>query len=232
MRPAGSAPGGSATPIPGLAFLLLAVLLAAVFALIELDVLGYTYERLGIGSRWLGLLLVASLAGSLVNVPIAIVPNESPVEVREIRFRGMRYRIRMPTGPAVTVVAVNVGGAVVPTAVSLWLLASGGHLIPGALAIAIVAAASYALARPVRGIGIALPVLAPPLVAASAGLLLAPGDAARLAYASGSLGTLIGADLLHLRHVRSLGAPVVAIGGAGTFDGIFLSGVLAVLLAS
>ena len=53
-----------------------------------------------------------------------------------------------------------------------------------------------------------------------------------LAYVGGSLGTLIGADLLNLGVVRGLGAPVASIGGAGTFDGIFLTGVLAVLLAS
>jgi uncharacterized membrane protein len=32
--------------------------------------------------------------------------------------------------------------------------------------------------------------------------------------------------------VQGLGAPVASIGGAGTFDGIFLTGVLAVLLTS
>ena len=40
------------------------------------------------------------------------------------------------------------------------------------------------------------------------------------------------ADLLNLRRIRSLGAPVVVVGGAGTFDGVFLSGLLAVLLAT
>jgi uncharacterized membrane protein len=44
--------------------------------------------------------------------------------------------------------------------------------------------------------------------------------------------TLIGADLLNLDAVRGLGAPVASIGGAGTFDGIFLTGIMAVLLAS
>jgi uncharacterized membrane protein len=58
------------------------------------------------------------------------------------------------------------------------------------------------------------------------------GHAAPLAYVSGSLGTLIGADLLNLPSLRSLGAPVASIGGAGTFDGIFLTGIIAVLLAS
>jgi uncharacterized membrane protein len=43
---------------------------------------------------------------------------------------------------------------------------------------------------------------------------------------------LIGADLFNLRKIGNLGAPVASIGGAGTFDGIFLNGILAVLLAA
>jgi uncharacterized membrane protein len=53
-----------------------------------------------------------------------------------------------------------------------------------------------------------------------------------LAYISGSLGTLIGADLLNLDKLQGLGAPIASIGGAGTFDGIFLTGIVAVLMAS
>jgi len=63
-------------------------------------------------------------------------------------------------------------------------------------------------------------------------VLIAQHHAAALAYVGGSLGTLIGADLLNLGTVQRLGAPVASIGGAGTFDGIFLTGIMAVLLAS
>ncbi len=49
--------------------------------------------------------------------------------------------------------------------------------------------------------------------------------------AGGSLGVLIGADLLNLGKLQGLGAPVASIGGAGTFDGIFVTGLIAVLLA-
>ena len=62
--------------------------------------------------------------------------------------------------------------------------------------------------------------------------LLAQIYAPVIAYVSGTLGTLIGADLLHLRQISKLNAPVVSIGGAGTFDGIFLTGILAVLLST
>ena len=40
------------------------------------------------------------------------------------------------------------------------------------------------------------------------------------------------ADLLNLKKISKLGAPIASIGGAGTFDGIFLTGIFAVVLAA
>jgi uncharacterized membrane protein len=45
-----------------------------------------------------------------------------------------------------------------------------------------------------------------------------------------SVGCLIGADLLNLHRLAGLGAPIASIGGVGTFDGIFFTGIVAVLL--
>jgi len=41
---------------------------------------------------------------------------------------------------------------------------------------------------------------------------------------------MIGADLWNLGRVAELGAPLVSIGGAGTFDGVFLTGIIAGLI--
>jgi uncharacterized membrane protein len=82
------------------------------------------------------------------------------------------------------------------------------------------------------GLGIAEPVFVPSVTTAIVALLLSREQAAPLAYIGGSLGTLISADLLNLGRIRGLGAPVASIGGAGTFDGIFLIGIVAVLIAS
>ena len=103
--------------------------------------------------------------------------------------------------------------------------------VSGAIATAIVAVVLHWLANPVPGVGIAVPIFVPALITAAVSLLLSRRDAAPLAYISGSMGTLIGADLTNLDKVAGLGAPVASIGGAGTFDGIFLTGILAVLLA-
>jgi uncharacterized membrane protein len=181
--------------------LALLFLLAVLIVLVELRVLSYAYEKLGLNQRYVFSLLLLSLLGSYVQ-----------------------HR------PA-TIIAVNVGGAVIPTLLSLFLLVKNRLFVLGPLAVVIMAAAVYPMAHPVKGVGIAMPVLIPPLLAAGIALILSRKNAASLAYAAGSLGTLIGADLLHLGSIQGLGAPIASIGGAGTFDGIFLTGILAVLLA-
>jgi uncharacterized membrane protein len=52
-----------------------------------------------------------------------------------------------------------------------------------------------------------------------------------VAYISGTLGVLTDADQLRLKDVRKLGAALASIGGAGTFDGIVMTGSVAALLA-
>jgi uncharacterized membrane protein len=94
-----------------------------------------------------------------------------------------------------------------------------------------VSALVHWMAHPVPGVGIAVPVLVPPVAATAVAVILSWRYAPALAFISGTLGTLIGADLLNLGKIQGLGAPIASIGGAGTFDGIFTTGILAVLLA-
>ena len=98
-------------------------------------------------------------------------------------------------------------------------------------ALAAVTYVVYRNARPVAGMGIAVPWLIPPIAAAVAAMIFDYSSAAPTAYFAGTLGTLIGADILHMDKLKYLRAPVASIGGAGTFDGIFLAGIIAVLLA-
>ena len=131
-----------------------------------------------------------------------------------------------------TIVAINVGGAVIPIMLSFYLLVRYDLWGLGAVATAIVGFVVHQMATPIPGVCISVPTIAPPLLAAVAALILSRRFAAPLAYIGGSLGVLIGADLTNLGELRRLGAPVASIGGAGTYDGIFLTGVIAVLLAS
>jgi len=200
--------------------------------LIQVHALRFAYMRLGISSGAALLLLLASLLGSYINIPVASLPEQQMVSDQEISFFGVRYAVPVVVDWPATVIAVNVGGAVIPVMLSLYLLAKNNLWGRGLLATACVAAVCYLLAQPVPGVGIAIPTFAPPFVTAIVAFLVAETNIAAVAYISGSLGTLIGADLLNLDKIQGMGAPVASIGGAGTFDGIFLTGILAVLFAS
>ena len=207
-------------------------LLALLIAFIQVGVLGYAYERLGVDRRYIFSLLVLSLLGSYVNIPVAELYSEQVVPPQIIVFSGLPYVIPEAISPQRTIIAVNLGGALIPTLLSLYLLAKHPIRGRGLVGTAVVSLVVNLLAEPVRGVGIAVPTFVPPLVTAVVALLLSRRYAAPLAYICGSLGTLIGADLLNLGKIPKLGAPVAAIGGAGTFDGVFMTGILAVLLAS
>ena len=216
--------------LPFFTALVVAVLFLVV--LLQVGVLKYAYTRLGLSAGAAYLLLFSSLLGSYFNIPVGQLPGRDIFAGQEISFYGVHYIVPMVALRPGTIIAVNVGGAVIPTAMSLYLLSRHDLWLKGAIAVVLVAAVCHHLAAPVRGLGIALPVFAPALVTALVALVLSWRKAAPLAYIAGSLGVLIGADLLNLGRIQGLGAPVAAIGGAGTFDGIFLCGILAVLLAS
>jgi uncharacterized membrane protein len=218
-------------PLAGPFFAILVGLFLLVVVLIQINVLRYAYTRLGVSSGTALLLLLASLIGSYVNIPVYEFQDREVLSWHEVSYYGVQYLVPVVGQPG-TVIALNVGGAVIPTLLSLYLLAKNDMWIRGVITTAIVAVIVYALAEPVQGVGIAVPIFVPPVATAITAVLIARQHAAVLAYAGGSLGTLIGADLLNLGVVRGLGAPVASIGGAGTFDGIFLTGIVAVLLAS
>ena len=212
--------------------LVLVVLFLVLLGLVQVGALVYAYERIGIDRDWLFTLLAASIVGSVINLPVARLRDEVVVGPRVVRFYGIRYLVPEVRERRETVIAVNVGGALVPAAVAGYLIVRDGLGTRALLAVGIVGAVSFLLARPVQGVGIVVPGLVPPVVAALAALVIAEPVAPALAYVSGVLGTLVGADLLNLPRIRRLGAPMASIGGAGTFDGIFLSGLIAVLIAT
>jgi uncharacterized membrane protein len=215
---------------PGL-FSILVIVFAGLIILIQLRILRYAYMRLGVGPGAALLLLFGSLIGSYFNIPITILPG-APVQSGEvIDFYGMRYVVPVVVDWPGTVLAVNVGGALIPAVMSTYLVIRYQLWVKAALATAAIALVIHSMATPVAGLGIAVPIFAPVVTTAILAFLLSRDYAAPLAYIGGSMGTLIGADLLNLDKISGLGAPVASIGGAGTFDGVFLTGILAVLLA-
>lgn len=207
-------------------------LLFFVFALVQYGLFTLAFARLGIPPEYLFSLLFLCIVGSMFNIPIRRIPvEEEPEDWQTVSFFGMRFRPPRRSRRREMVLAVNVGGAVIPTCLSVYLLIHAQNPFRMLMALAIVALITYRLARPVQGMGIAVPMLIPPIVAALAAMVLNYDWAPPTAYFAGTMGTLIGADILHLDKLKQLKAPVASIGGAGTFDGIFLTGILAVLLA-
>jgi uncharacterized membrane protein len=212
-------------------FSILLVLLAGLIILIQLGILRYAYMKLGVGPGAAMFLLFGSLIGSYFNIPITVLPGKPVMAGQIVEFYGMRYVVPAVVSWPGTVLAVNVGGAVIPTLMSIYLLIRYQLWLKAAIATAVIAFVIHSMATPVPGIGIAVPVFAPVVITAIIAFILSREYAAPLAYVGGSMGTLIGADLLNLNKISDLGAPVASIGGAGTFDGVFLTGILAVLLA-
>jgi len=212
-------------------FMVLFFCIAGVFfIIIEINVIVLAFAKIGIPSHYIFGTLFGILVGSFVNIPIKRIPQEHLIEERWVSFFGFRHAIPVRKKKE-TIIAINLGGAVIPSLVSVYLLLKTGLWWQSLATIAIMTLISHRLARPVKGVGIAMPAFIPPILAAVFGVIFSYDHAPTLAYVSGTLGTLIGADILNIGKIKDLGAPVASIGGAGTFDGIFLNGIMAVLLS-
>ncbi len=220
------------TPFAPLPLLLFIGLLVLLVSFVQIGALTLAFDKLGLSAESGFLLLFVSLFGSAINLPLFTVSAEAPAtETLPVALRGLlRHTAREFHGR--TLIAINVGGGLIPVLFSLYLIGRGElSLSTVVAAVGIVALVSYLISRPLPGIGIGMPIFVAPLAAALTALLLKPEHSAALAYVSGTLGVLIGADLMRLKDIRRMGTPLAAIGGAGTFDGIFMTGIVAVLLA-
>jgi uncharacterized membrane protein len=218
-------------PLTPALFSILVFLFIGLIILIQLRILRYAYMKLGVGPGAAMFLLFGSLIGSYFNIPITVLPGHLVKSGEVIDFFGMQYVVPLVQQSPGTVLAVNIGGAVIPTLMSTYLLLRYQLWGRATIAVVVIGLIIHSMATPVQGLGIAVPVFAPVVATAILAFILSREYAAPLAYIGGSLGTLIGADLANLDKIGGLGAPVASIGGAGTFDGIFLTGILAVLLA-
>jgi uncharacterized membrane protein len=183
------------------------------------------------------LVVIGIFLGSAVNIPVKRISRRESMWSDPLAVFGLAgwwpvlHRVRRET-----VIAVNVGGCLIPVTLAIYETAHvttmGWQPLAGlGLAVLINTVVCYWMARPIEGIGIAMPGLLPPMLAALSALLFVPDQAPPVAFVAGVLGPLIGADLLHLRDIEKIATGVASIGGAGTFDGIVLSGIVAAYLA-
>lgn len=210
--------------------LLFAFAIVFLLAFLQVGLISIAFDKLGLSQSSAFLLLITSLGGSVINMPLFSIRAERPTEMPPMPDQF--WRVPLPPFTGRTVIAINVGGGLVPSVFSLYLMAH--HPLPllqVIIGVAAIAFVSHLMSRPIAGLGIGMPVFVAPISAALVAVLLNPAQSAPLAYICGTLGVLIGADILRLKDIRHLGTPLASIGGAGTFDGIFITGIVAVLLA-
>ncbi|MFW6114894.1 MAG: DUF1614 domain-containing protein [Thermodesulfobacteriota bacterium] len=206
--------------------LLLFITLPVFFVLIFLNVVTISFSKLGLSPDAAVLLLFAILIGSMINIPI----SRRRIAYQAPRPTYMHFFFYNPPPVTHQVITVNVGGAVVPVLFALYLLQLA-PLLPTLIATGVMVIVTRWLSKPTPGVGIAMPFWIPPIFSALLALLLARSNPAPVAYISGVVGTLIGADLLNWSNFKKLGSQMLSIGGAGVFDGIFLTGIVAALIA-
>jgi uncharacterized membrane protein len=237
-----------------LALLLLALTAPLIVVYLFLRLTTEAFYQVGF-SYWHALLMVfGSFVGSSVNIPLhaGVITSYPTIFITAASLLSPAMDISFPATFHPIVLAVNLGGCIIPVVISLAILIKCGVSTKRAImGTVVVAAITYEMAMPVANQGILLPVYVAPTLAAISGLLLARRlqAAPALAYISGTMGTLLGADIFNLvtpgvlaelappaagaGSTEMAGRPLVlSIGGAGVFDGIFLTGIIAVLLAA
>jgi len=211
--------------------LYLAFLSIILIVILQLGIFSIVLAKLGLSPDSAVLLLSCTLVGSLINLRLFTIDSTFEQIPENYKIPRLLFKPTQSV-PGKTIIALNVGGALIPISFSLYLITLHSinfiHLIT---AIFFVAFISYSFSRPIKGLGIGIPVFIAPVSAALSALMLNPEQSAPLAYICGTLGVLIGADLFRLKDIKQMGVPTAAIGGAGTFDGIFFTGIIAVLLA-
>lgn len=211
--------------------LYLVILSTLLIIILQLGIFGIVLAKLGLSPNSAVLLFVSTLLGSFINLPLFSM-NASTEEFTKNHPIPRSLINPIPLLKGKTIVAVNVGGALIPVFFSIYLISLHSvislQFIPAIMMVTVI---SYIFSRPIKGLGIGIPIFIAPVSAALSALIISPEHSAPLAYICGTLGVLIGADLFRLKDIKHIGAPVAVIGGAGTFDGIFFTGIIAVLLA-
>ncbi|MFA4848602.1 MAG: DUF1614 domain-containing protein [Methanoregula sp.] len=230
----------SAGALSVLVILLLVGLVILLIPLLLLGVIGAAFTKLGFS--WISAIAVVLLMlfGSYVNIPVYTIKRDM-VRVSPDTTSG--YGANSPWSPAPvwnTIISINLGGAILPICISLYLLyqavliTGASLLVPVGAGIALVALITFVSTRPVPGVGLRVPLIIPALTALLMGVLLFGGagiPATVLAFVSGTIGILLGGNLAHLHRIKDLDVADVSIGGAGTFGAIFICCILPALIA-
>jgi uncharacterized membrane protein len=218
------------SPFSLILLLLFILFLPFFFFIIQIEIIKIAFSKLGLSPHMAFFIIFLSLIGSLINIPVS-VKEATIIPPAQNHLSFLSHPFGMPDVPTKQIIAINLGGCIIPLLLCLYLLPKAAPL-PTFFATAVSVLVCFKLARVVPGMGIRIPAFIPPLVAVILAYLFCPSGVNRIpvAYISGVMGVLIGADILNLTQMGSYPG-VMSIGGAGVFDGIFLVGIFSVLLA-
>ncbi len=214
--------------------ILLVCLVVIIIPLLFLGFIGAAFARLGFSWIEAVAAILLMLLGSAINIPVWKIRREMVRIEHDGEWGADGYE------PWDTVISLNLGGAVIPVVIAVYLLfMSTGSIgtsmgVPVIVGVCLVAALSYVATRRVEGVGLRVPLFMPGLAALLCGLVFAGGiglSAGVTAYVSGTIGTLLGANIANLPKVRELGVAGFSIGGAGTFGAVFIGCILSALIA-
>ena len=209
------------------------IILALIFLLmVQIQVFEIAFIKLGLEPSTSIFILLTSLLGSAINIPIFSLKTHAPLQLDHAKIPRILGKFVKNRHPDRVIIAINLGGCIIPVGLCFYFLSLQLlNIADIGIGLSVITLISYKLSQPVPGVGIGMPVLIAPLSSSIIALALDHAHAAQLAYVTGVLGVLIGADIFNINKVKDLNTPLASIGGAGTFDGIFLTGILAALLA-
>lgn len=231
------------------AAILFLVALFFLFVFLPVSIVAEAFSKLGLTPAQGVLMFIAILVGRSVDLPVftserlVVVPRPRTMNFSMDEY-GRPVQVEQDAANELKkqVFSVNVGGCILPLLLSITFLImlhldgkAGGIFGWTGFAMLMVAGGCYALAKADPYTGLRVPLIMPALMTFLSVYFFVPQELRPVAaYIAGTLGTIIGGNLAPLLTPRirnSVGTPSVSIGGAGTFGGVFVAGILAVLLA-
>jgi uncharacterized membrane protein len=227
--------------LPFLAFVLAIIILIFLIPLLMLGLAGAAFSRLGFSWIEAVCVILLMLMGYFVNIPIRTFTrtggsDSSTGAMVYDAFTGEP----VPDERSTTLVSLNLGGAVIPFVVSVYLLYemermnAGQSFLLSLVCLIAVAFVVMISAKIIPDWGIRAPLFLPSVTALACGLLLTGGTglaAAVTAFSGGTMGLLVGITGLLFRKGFDQGIRQCSIGGAGAFGSVFLCILLSTLIA-
>ncbi|MCL5408942.1 MAG: DUF1614 domain-containing protein [Candidatus Omnitrophica bacterium] len=194
---------------------------------IQFEVVKIALTKLGLPPIMAIVILIASIIGSSINIPIHSKEVYTPV--RQVQPFSFFAPWKVPPIENKQVLAVNVGGCLIPLLLVLYVFIKA-PVWPTIFATVISVLICHRLAHVVPGMGVVLSAFIPPVISVILAFMFSFKNRVPVAFISGVLGVLIGADLLNISNLGNYPG-IMSIGGAGVYDGIFLVGIISAFLA-